>query len=413
MRGLQDGPTSGDHRAEASRGPTDHAVGPSRRSRDVVMACVAAEGPLSRAQIMQVTGLSRGTVAGVVAQALEGGRLVESLAEQAGSRGRRPTVLQLPSPRGLLLALDVGHAHVGTTIATGAGEVLEQRWCTGPVDDDPVGALRSSVVRMRALVERHPRHGRTLALGVSVPQPALPDGRVAGREAPTLVPGWCGVDVHAELAALGVPLAVENDANAAALAVAAETHEPHDPGTDASGGGSVVYVKLSTGLGMGTVLDGRLVRGSSGLAGEVGHLVIAPEGQICSCGNRGCLESLASLPAVCRALAPVHGHLVPDDLGGLVARGDVPAVRALRDAGLALGTALAPALAALGVPPVVVAGPRDLSLEPTIAGVRSRLLDLLHPELARRVRVSCGPYDHTASLRGALRLAQDLAVRAG
>ena len=113
----------------------------------------------------------------------------------------------------------------------------------------------------------------------------------------SILPGWVGVDAAGEASErLGLPVEVENDANLGALAEYAWGA--------AKGRSEVVYIKVSSGIGAGLISGGQLQHGVSGTAGEIGHTVLAEGGPVCRCGNRGCLETLASSRAVADLLAP-------------------------------------------------------------------------------------------------------------
>lgn len=369
----------------------------SSRSHGVVRTTLSRVGSATRAEIQTETGLSRATVAAVVRDLVAAGSVVESRTRSAGGRGRRPVEFRLAARPGLVGAVDLGHRHLAVALGGSDGSIVRSRWLDHDVDTDPGSALSAAADVIRELLEES-AEGPLNAVAVSVPQPVSDS---SGLVAPTpFLPSWDGLDIASTLSAVfAVPVLIENDANAGALA-------------ENDRRGSVAYVKLSTGIGMGIVIGGRLVRGVRGQAGEVGHLVIQPEGQLCGCGSRGCLETLASLPAVVRALAPVHGNLAPADLAQLLRRGDTVALRAMHDAGVALGTALAPVVAALQVDRVVIDGPREIPVDAVVSGASARICDLLHPEIVRGLVVERSRYRHGAALVGALRLAAAHAAHA-
>ncbi|MCW3491562.1 ROK family protein [Dethiobacter alkaliphilus] len=105
--------------------------------------------------------------------------------------------------------------------------------------------------------------------------------------------GWSDVDVESRLQdKLGIPVIAENDANAAALG---ESRRGAGQGS-----GDMVFITVSTGIGAGLITDGKIYRGSRGFAGEAGHMVVKPDGPLCGCGRRGCLETVASGTAIAR-----------------------------------------------------------------------------------------------------------------
>jgi glucokinase len=189
-------------------------------------------------------------------------------------------------------------------------------------------------------------------------------------------PGWENVHLVREVADVwGVPVEMDNDANAAAL------------GEVRFGAGqgqrNVLYVTVSTGIGGGVVLDGELYRGSRGLSGEIGHTIVQPGGPVCACGKRGCLEAVAAGPALGRAYAELAsqpvGSVTGEEVFRLAAAGDPVAARVLAEAIEYLGIGLANAINLLDPDLVVVGG-----------GV-SRAGDRLFVPLRQAVRAACAP----------------------
>ncbi len=142
-----------------------------------------------------------------------------------------------------------------------------------------------------------------------------------------ILPGWIGMTAAAELRhRLDVPVMVDNDANLGALAEAA-----FGAGRDA---GDLIYLKISSGIGAGLILNGRLYRGSAGLAGELGHVLVNPDGIVCRCGNRGCLETVAATGALVDLLRRSHGDdLTVDGMIEAARAGDAGCRRVIGDAG--------------------------------------------------------------------------------
>ena len=165
-----------------------------------------------------------------------------------------------------------------------------------------------------------------------------------------ILPGWVGVRAVEELRRrLDVPVLVDNDANLGALAEAA-----YGAGRGAE---DFVYVMLSSGIGAGLILHGRLC-GSAGLAGELGHVLVDPDGPVCRCGNRGCLETAAAGPRAGRAAAPpatATGSRWREMLR-LALAGDHGCARVIADAGRAVGFRGGPALQRASTPSLLVVG---------------------------------------------------------
>src|SRR5205085_9280717 len=165
----------------------------------------------------------------------------------------------------------------------------------------------------------------------------------------SILPGWVGVSAAEEMRRrLTLPITVDNDANLAALAEAA-----FGAGREAS---DLVYLMISSGIGAGLVLNGRLYRGADGLAGELGHVLVRPGGVVCRCGNRGCLETVVGTDALAATLMAEHGPLDGRQIARLALRGDTACRSAIAEAGCALGTAAATLVNVLNPELLIVGG---------------------------------------------------------
>src|SRR5204862_1661710 len=183
------------------------------------------------------------------------------------------------------------------------------------------------------LADARVERARVIGAGMGLPGPINQDDGVVGSSA--ILPGWIGVAAGAEMRArLDLPVMVDNDANLGALAVAA-----FGAARDA---GDLIYLKVSSGIGAGLILNGRLYRGSTGLAGELGHVLVDPDGLVCRCGNRGCLETLAATGALVELLRRSHGEeLTVGSMLSAAREGDLGCRRVIHDAGRALGQVVA------------------------------------------------------------------------
>src|SRR5215211_188305 len=238
-------------------------------NRKRVIDALREHGVASRAELSRITELSRSTVSTIVGDLLDSGLAVERDGQPEGEAhaGRPPVMVALDSSAGLALAVD----HSAT---------------------DGLAAAREDVDR--ALAEASADRSRVIGAVMGLPAPI---NRATGAaEDSSILPGWVGVDAAAEASArLELPVAVENDANLGALAELVWGA--------AKGRSEVAYIKVSSGIGGGLISNGRLTHGVGGTAGEIGHTVLTGGGPVCRCGNRGCLETLASAPAVARQLS--------------------------------------------------------------------------------------------------------------
>jgi predicted NBD/HSP70 family sugar kinase len=274
--------------------------------------------------------------------------------------------------------------------------VLAEETDAADVDEDGAAAL-DRAARMVRHTLRSAGLARTdlRAVGMCVPAPLdRRSARIRGR----ILPGWRELSPADELhRRLDVPVVVDNDANLGALAEL-------DRGA-ARGVADVVYVKVASGVGAGIVLGGRLHRGASGIAGEIGHVQIGEHGQVCRCGNRGCLETLAAAPRLLELLQPAYDEpLSTERLLELDDASDAGVRRVLSDAGRTIGRVLGDLCNSLNPEAVVVGG--SLGLSPSLAeGIRAAVDRYAQPDTAAAVRVVPGELGNRAEVIGAVSLA--------
>jgi len=347
-------------------------------------------GSASRGDLVQLTGLSRTTVTTLVADLQARGLVVERAADGNGSapsgRGRRPGLLRLDASAGTALGIDFDHRHVRVALADLASTVLAERRIELDVDHDATAALDAAAEAVEdVLAETGSDRDRLAGAGVGLPGPV--DRRTGTVGSSSILPGWRGVAACRELERrLGLRVEVENDANLGALAEAA-----FGAGRGLS---DLVYVKLASGIGAGLLLDGRLYRGSVGLAGELGHV-----------SARGCLETVASSCALVALLRPTRGDdLTVRDALELAAEGDLGVRRAINDAGHAVGRALADLCNCLNPAAIVVGGELGAAGEPLLAGIREAVDRYAQPHAAQAVEVRPSALGDRAEVLGALAL---------
>jgi glucokinase-like ROK family protein len=339
-------------------------------------------GLLARAEIARRTQLSRSTVSSIVSELIETG-YVREVGEGQSSGGRRPMLLEFNYNARYIIGADIGSNHMLAVLTNLEGRALRRAELALDVGASLPGALDA----LAALVERLLRQSgiateQVLGIGIGIPAPlAYRDERIASQ---SILTGWQGVNLGQAFAQrLGRPSFLDNDANLGAL------------GEQAWGVGrgcaNMAYIKLGTGVGGGLILNGELYRGQFGSAGEIGHITIDAHGPYCRCGNRGCLESLASVPALLKqaqaALDSGRASLLQREalsapaLVGAAQAGDELAVALIEQAGVAIGVAVAGLVNLLNPPLVVISGglaaAGDMLLGPLRATVRQRCLPML------------------------------------
>lgn len=334
---------------------------------------------ISRADIARKTGLSRSTVSEIVSELLKS-ELIAETGDGPSRGGRRPIILEFDDAAHVILGVDMGSTHVSVVLTDLRGRELEWEHRRHPVRTDPEGTERLIHELCDACLTGHEgARKRLLGVGVAVPSPV--DPLRPRRVSDVLLPHWRGHGLMEDLqSAYGVPVLIDNDANLGALA---EHWWGAGRGLD-----DFTYIKLGTGVGSGHMVNGEIYRGSSGVAGEVGHMIIAPGGLPCSCGNRGCLETLVGTRALRERVECLLGEHPDSQLSGgdvtvekiedAAFAGDPLARRVVDEAGQSLSTAVAAILNILNPSAVILGGSLSklgqLLLTPIREGVRSQTL---------------------------------------
>lgn len=372
-----------------------------RDSRALLLDALRRADALTQVELVAATGLSPGTVSTAVA-ALQAEGLVR-VAPTTRS-GRRARAVSLATPGGVLAGVHCYLDEARVLLDLGDGVPVE-RTVPLPGGHRAERAVREARAALDALLaETGTDPAAVAAVGVGVPAPVeVRTGRVAGSGVRT---GWGGMVAAPGLLAPapGVPVVFDNDGNLGALAEARLGA--------GRGCSTVVHVALSEGVSGGIVVGGEIVHGRTGTAGELGHLTIDPDGPVCSCGNRGCLQVYAGSAGVLDLLLASHGPMTLGDVLARAAEGDPGCRRVLSDVGRHLGTALASVCTVLDPDVLVVGG--------VLAEAGGLLLDPLREVLAERTAVTSGAVvdvvaghlGAAAPARGALLLARD-AVLAG
>jgi predicted NBD/HSP70 family sugar kinase len=369
------------------------------RNRERVVGALRERGHASQAQIARMTGLSRTTVHTLVSELKDTGAVHEVETGVPDFRGGRPAVLLMLRDSTLaVVGIDFGHSHVGVAVANIGHDVLAERRCDLDVSHDARAAL-DTAARMVAEVLAEARVERKSVIGAGIGIPGPLDRARGAAGSATILPGWTGIRIQSDMRdRLAMPVEIENDANLGALA-----ELTWGAGRDCS---NFAYIKAATGIGAGIVVDGRLLRGASGTAGEIGHTTLDESGALCYCGNRGCLETVASGPAILQLVGQGDGGtLTLERVIELAAEGDVRCRRALSDAGREIGVAVAGLCNLINPERVIVGGllsrANDVLLQPMRESIRRHAVQAA----AEKVEVVQAVFIERAELLGSLALA--------
>jgi predicted NBD/HSP70 family sugar kinase len=365
-----------------------------------VLEVVREMGAVSRAQIASQTGLARSTVSTLVGELQGAGLVVAREDVRAGSTasgGRPPLLLSLDPGAGAVIGIQFDHDFVRVAIADLSLTTLAEGVVERDVDNNAQAGLTAAAELVDGLLgEAEVDRERVIGAGVALSGPI---DRYTGRlRSTTILPSWIEIDVAAWLGErLGVHVEVENDANLGALA-----ESVLGAGRGCS---EMAYVMLSSGIGGGLILGGRLYRGARGIAGELGHLTMDEGGQMCRCGNRGCLETMVGARALIDLLRRSHGEdITMERMIALAGEGDPGCRRVIADAGHTVGKVAAALTNQLNPERIVVGGELALAGDLLLDPIRESISRHALPEAVDDLTVVAGELGERAELMGALAL---------
>jgi predicted NBD/HSP70 family sugar kinase len=319
--------------------------------------------PHTRAELSTASGLARSTVGMRLDPLVEIGLIRP--AHDAQSTGGRPSAQLIINPRSRLVAgIDFGATHAAVAISDLAAEIQVVAEEKLPISSGPEECLSWATSKVCSLLDQLGVPLSILgAIGIGLPGPVE---HSTGRPSkPPIMPGWDNFDVpgrvHHDLP--GVAVLVDNDVNVMALG------ERHTSFSDTD---HMIFIKAATGIGSGIVSNGDLIRGAQGTAGDIGHVRVSRgEGVACRCGNYGCLEALAGVPAVLAAAKERGLSLTGvSELIDAVEAGELEAVQAVRQAGRDIGEVLTTCVSLVNPSVIVIGGSLSRAGENLLAGVR-------------------------------------------
>lgn len=362
--------------------------------------------PRTRAELAQLTGMARSTVASRVDTLLQLG-YVSPVGDSTSTGGRPPSLFAMNPNARVVIGADLGATHARAVLANLSGEVKAEYWEALPIADGPekvIGWLSKTIGKL--LDEAGCEASCLAAIGVGLPGPVeFQTGRPVS---PPIMPGWDGYDLPARLHAdYDAPVLVDNDVNIMALG----EHKANLPTDD-----DILFIKVATGIGAGIIAGGHLERGAQGTAGDLGHVRV-PGGPdtLCTCGNVGCLEAVASGPAIAKklGLAADPGKSTASLVAQKVRDGDVEAIAAVRQAGRDLGSVLATCVSLLNPSVIVVGGSLAQVGEHLLAGIREVVYQRSLPLATKHLRIIASTAESHAGVLGAVALATEFSLSPG
>jgi len=369
---------------------------------DQVFQLLRDARPRTRAQVASHLGLSRATVALRIDRLMELG-LIGPVEGAASSGGRPPSQFAFNPTARLVLATDLGASHAAVALTDLTGSIVARKRVDMAIADGPERVLGWVVDAAQSLLEEVRRDaGDLIAVGIGLPGPVeFSTGRPIN---PPIMPGWDRFDVPGWVRQhLEVPVLVDNDVNIMALG-----EQSHGwPRVD-----HFMLVKVATGIGSGIISGGRLQRGAQGIAGDLGHVQIARGADVpCHCGNFGCLEAMASGPAIAASLTKAGVPATTSaDVIALVKGGDLVAIQAVRQAGRDIGEVLATCVSLINPAVIAIGGSISAVGEHLLAGVREIVYSRSMPLATEHLQVVQARAGADAGLIGAGMLAIDHAL---
>lgn len=365
-----------------------------------ILALLRRHGSLTRAQIVELSGLARATATHRLDALVRTGLVRESDGVSTG--GRPAGIFDLDVDRGRLLVADIGSSHARYGLADLAGQVLQVIDEDISIDDGP----RRILTRVKAAFEQLVDDTTPSIMGVAVGLPGPVDQRTGRLVSPPTMNGWDGIDVALPIRRrINAPVVVDKDANLVALGVHRALRADAVPGAD-----DLLVLKVGMGIGAGIISRGAVLHGARGGAGDLGHIP-HDDGPLCRCGQQGCAEASAGGWAIASSLRDL-GHEVRTsaDVVALAASGHHDAAELLRAAGRRIGDVVVEAVGVLNPAMVVVGGDLAEAGDLLVDGVRERVFERSHPLATTDLSVIASPLGADAGLLGAAQMAADAAL---
>ncbi|HUF00692.1 MAG TPA: ROK family protein [Anaerolineales bacterium] len=361
-------------------------------------------------------GLTRAAVTIIVNDLISNGIIVETESRTTSS-GRPPVVLEINPSQGLVAAIDMGAMHLSVALGDFSARILEEVEMPFRIDNGPEKCLKEAA---RVLEEMLAKRGLSSAdlsgIGVGVPGPVIADqGMVM---APPIMPGWDRFPIRSTLESKwGTAVTLNNDAELGAL------------GEWAYGAGrgekNLAFIKVGSGIGAGLIISQQIYGGTTGSAGEIGHLTVDENGPLCACGNHGCLEAFAGGHAIAsqarKLVASGKRTLLSEkdpnsisarDVAEAARRGDLTAQEIIKRSGTFIGIAIAGLINLFNPSTVIIGGGvaqvGDLLTGPIRQAVHERSLRASE----HSVRITTAMLGRRSSLMGALVQAINVAIHA-
>jgi glucokinase-like ROK family protein len=372
-------------------------------------------GEFSKADLVNFTEYSRTKITSSIDSLLEKKIIIANNATEY-SGGRRSKTYSLNGKLGLVAGVDIGATSIDLGIADFSGNLIVRYSEPASVKDGPIKILARVCKLLEKMIQDSGGSPEYInGIGIGVPGPV--DFSVGTLVSPPIMPGWDRYPII-ETMQQWFPasnVVVDNDVNMMALG---EIYQGAGKGVD-----NLIFVKIGTGIGAGIICEGRIYRGSSGCAGDIGHIGVNKNGPLCHCGNKGCLEAVAAGPAIAeRALVAAHAGKSPillkhfesngknlrsEDVGDAAREGDSLSMEIIRESGQFVGDVLAGLVNFYNPGMIVIGGGVSNLGNLLLSSIRQTVLNRSLPLSTRDLYIVFSEIGANAGVIGAINLAMD------
>ena len=366
-----------------------------------VVRILSERGAVSAGDLARATGLARSTISMALAELRRAEVIVESAHESIRGVGRPAAAFALNPEAGTCIGLHLSLERIHVMLADVSHSVISEKTVPLGLDYSPEAAVAAARREIRRIYAEQGLSPRSLiGVGIAFSGPVAPDGRI---QRASIIPTWAGVNIRDVFEpVVEAPIFADNESNCAAIA--------EMTWGAAIGCEDFILFKIDIGVGGAIVNRGQVVTGVAGAAGEFGHMTLDPNGELCRCGNRGCLELTASLNPALAAASRLFGRPVSiEELIALAEEGHVGCRRLIADTAEQAGRGLGMIGAILNPGLIILAGRGALAgpllMQPlTESYERNTLIKRDDVPEAQRVRIERGKFTGNDSLMGAVAL---------
>jgi glucokinase-like ROK family protein len=385
------------------------------RSEKEIIEFIRKFGEATKPDLVEFTEFSRTKVTTCV-DSLLSKKIIQLNGSGDYTGGRRSKTFSMNGKLGLVAGVDIGATSIDLVLSDFSGNMIGRNGEPANVREGPRVILTRLCELLKDLLrENNLRCENLSGIGIGVPGPV--DFSLGTLVSPPIMPGWDGYPIVSTIQEQ-FPYAnvvVDNDVNVMALG---ETSRGAGRGVD-----NLIFVKIGTGIGAGIICGGKIYRGTSGCAGDIGHICVNKNGPICHCGNTGCLEALAAGPAIAErgvktaldGSSPVlmkyyennGGKLRSEDIGDAAREGDTSAIEIIRESGQKIGEVLASLVNFYNPSMIVIGGGVSNIGNLLLSSIRQAVLNRSLPLATRDLQIVFSAIGSDAGVMGLTTLAMD------